>query len=272
MQVIVERPQDPTDLVLQGAVIGDRPLGGEPPSRYPWFVLQGEITTAAMAEIPVPRAMIGQHDWYGIKPRTIGPKVFCGGECVMLDVGAKPADPFVDPTQRFLNSAFQVDQNGIMLTLYDAKTIGAPEAFAQFMVPEPETMGNPVVQIPRCAVYRSGLAKRTTVPLLPDSFGGHTLVDSFVETTSRFRVAGIARDRYGAVLAGCRVVVLDSAKIARSDDQYANPHVDEAVSDGSGAYSIQVRGPGPYQVIAYKAGAPDVAGITRNDVMAVEYA
>lgn len=270
MRIIVERPQDPTDLVLQGAVIGDRPLGDEAPSRYPWFVMQGEIKTAAMREIPVPRAMIGQHDWYGIKPRTIGPKVFSGGESVMLDIGAKPVDPFVDPTQRFLNSAFQVDQTGFVLTLYDAKTIGAPEAFAQFMVPEPETMGNPVVTIPRGAVYRSGLAKRTTVPVLPDSFGAHTLVETFVETTNTWTVSGISRSNDGSILAGARVVLLWVDKIGVNPDVFGNPVVAETVSDAVGAYSFQVSRFGSYQVYAYKAGAPDVMGITQNDVQAVE--
>ena len=266
MQIIVERLQDPTDLVLQGAVIGDRPLGLEPQSRWPWFVLQGEIKTAAMQEIPVPRGMIGQHDWYGIKPRTTGPKVMSGGELVMFDIGAGPVDPFVDPTQRFLNSAFQVDKAGFMLTLYDAKTIGAPEAFAQFMVPEPETMGNPVVNIPRGAVYRSGLAKRITMSVLPDSFGGHTVIDSFVEATTRWYVAGVTRDSTGAALPGCRVVALQVNKIVANQDILANPVVAETVSDGVGAYSIQVSRQGQYQVIAYLAGTTDVAGITRNDV------
>jgi hypothetical protein len=270
MQIIVEVPQDPTDLVLQGAVIGDTSLGAESQSRLPWFVLQGELGVDKMPGFPVPRAMIGQHDWYGIKPRTTGPKVMSGGECVMLDIGAKPVDPFVDPIQRWLNSVFQVDKAGFMMSLYDAKTIGAPEAFAQFMVPEPETMGNPMVNIPRGAVYRSGLAKRTTMPVLPDSFGRLTALDSFVESSGRWRVAGVTRDGAGAALGSCRVVLMESGMIVLDPARQNNPIVGDATSDGSGNYSIAVGKPVPHQAIAYLAGSPDVAGVTVNTVIPTE--
>ena len=270
MQIIVEVPQDPTDLVLQGAVIGDTVLGAEPQSRLPWSVLQGQVIGDTVLSSPVPAAMIGQHDWYGIKPCTTGPKVMSGGECVMLDIGAKPVDPFVDPIQRFLNSVFQVDKAGFMLSLYDAKTIGAPEAFAQFTLPEPETMGNPVVNIPRGAVYRSGLAKRTTMPVLPDSFGWHTALDSFVESSGRWVVSGVTRDGAGAALGSCRVVLMEAGMIVLGPARQNNPIVGDATSDGSGNYSIAVGKPVPHQAIAYLAGSPDVAGVTVNTVIPTE--
>jgi len=270
VQIIVEVPQDPTDLVLQGAVIGDTVLGAEPQSRLPWSVLQGQVIGDVVLSSPVPAAMIGQHDWYGIKPRTTGPKVMSGGECVMLDIGAKPVDPFVDPIQRWLNSVFQVDKAGFMLSLYDAKTIGAPEAFAQFTLPEPETMGNPVVNIPRGAVYRSGLAKRITLPVLPDSFGRKTMIDSFVESSGRWVVAGVTRDGAGAALGSCRVVLMEAGLIVLDPARLNNPIVGDATSDGSGNYSIAVGKPVPHQAIAYLAGSPDVAGVTVNTVIPTE--
>lgn len=267
MIIIVEVPQDPTDIVLQGAVIGDVPLGGEPQSRTPWFIMQGEIRTSAIAEIPVPRDMIGQHDWYGILPRTIGPKVMSGGEVVMLDIGKKPVNVFVGPTKKWENSVFAVDQSGFGLTLYDAKTIGAPEPLAQYMVPEPETMGNPVITIPRGAIYRSGLIKRTTVPILPDSFGRHTVVDDFTETTRRWFITGVTKDSVGAPLGNCRVVAMRTDRIGINTDQFSNPILADAISDGNGNFSIQVNTNIPFQLMGYKVGSPDVAGVTVNTVI-----
>ena len=270
MQIIVEVPQDPTDYVLQGAVIGDRVLGGEANSRLPWFVMQGEIKTAAMPKIPIPSAMIGQHDWYGIKPRTVGPKVMSGGEVIMLDIGQKPVDVFVDPTQRWQASVFQIDKAGFMMTLYDPKTIGAPEVFAQFMVPEPETMGNPIITIPRGAVYRSGLAKQITMPVLDDSFGRHTSLDSFIETTRKWFVIGVTKDSVDAALGNCRVLIMQTDKVRVNIDQLANPIIADVISDGSGNYSVQMNKNLPLQVMSYKTGSPDVGGVTVNTVIPTE--
>jgi hypothetical protein len=267
MRIIVEGPQDPTDYVLQGAVIGDRLLGGEPNSRLPWFVLQGEIKTAAIAETSIPSAMIGQHDWYGIKPRTVGPMRVGGGEIVMLDIGQKPVDVFVDPTQRWQASVFQIDKTGFMMTLYDPKTIGVPEAFAQFMVPEPETMGNPVITIPRGAVYRSGLIKRTTVPVLPDSFGRHTVVDDFTETTHRWFIIGVTKDGTGVALGSCRVVMMKSGKFLISPDILANPITIDTTSGVDGTFSIQVPNEKAVQILASKLVPPYVAGLTVDTIV-----
>ena len=260
MILILPLLPDPTDIVIQGEQII--------PPAVPftqWFVIQGELPLSTLAGQPVPRALVGQSDWYGTLPRTTGPKVMSGGEVAMLDIGAKPTDPFVDPIQRWLNSVFQVDKAGFMMSLYDAKTIGAPEAFAQFMLSEPE-FNNPVVTIPRGAVFRSGLAKRTTAPVIPASFGRHTSIDDFVESTRRWFVSGTTRDGTGAALGNSRVVLAQSNKILVNPDILANPILADVVSDAGGAYSIQVSGAGPFQGMGYKAGSPDLAGVTRNDV------
>jgi hypothetical protein len=263
MQIILPLLPDPTDIVVQG----EQTVIYAPSASMLSPVLQGQVIGDATLDSAVPRGLIGQHDWYGIKPRTTGPKVMSGGELVMLDIGQKPVDVFVDPIQRWLSSVFQVDKAGFMLSLYDAKTIGAPEAFAQFMISEPETMGNPVVSIPRGAISRSGLAKRTTLPVLPDSFGRHTLIDDFVETTRRWFVNGVTRDGAGAALDNCRVIVMRVDKIGINPDILANPIEADIMSDAGGNYSVQTANNLPRQVLGYKAGGTDVAGVTVNTVI-----
>jgi hypothetical protein len=70
-----------------------------------------------------------------------------------------------------------------------------------------------------------------------------------------YTISGVTRDSTGAALASCTVELFDT----RSDTV-----VQRAVSDGSGAYSFGVSGGGSYYVVAYRAGAPDLAGTTVN--------
>lgn len=84
-------------------------------------------------------------------------------------------------------------------------------------------------------------------------------------STSRWQVSGVTRDSGGAALANCRVVLLETGRIAMG----ATPVVAETVSDGSGTYVMEVPLNTTYQAIAYKPGSPDVAGITRNDLTPV---
>ena len=255
---------DPADVVIQGE---QTVLAYTPSVSMLSPVLQGQVIGDTAPDQSVPTAMIGQHDWYGIKPRTVGPQVMPSGEIVMQDVGRKPVDVFVDPIQRWLSSVFQVDKAGFMMSLYDSKTIGAPEAFAQFMVPEPETMGNPVVTIPRGAIYRSGLIKRTTVPELPSSFGRCTIIDDFTETTRKWFITGVTKDGTGTPLGSCRVIVMQTDKIKVNVDQLSNPIVADMASDGSGNYCVQTNNNKPFQMMAYLDGSPDVAGLTVNEVI-----
>lgn len=78
----------------------------------------------------------------------------------------------------------------------------------------------------------------------------------FVGGTERWVIAGTTRDSAGVALGSCRVVVLETGRIAVS----GNPVVSEAVSDGSGAFSLEVSGNTAHHLIAYKPGSPDVAG------------
>jgi hypothetical protein len=75
-----------------------------------------------------------------------------------------------------------------------------------------------------------------------------------------FSISGQTLNAAGTPLAECRVELNES----RSDVEYA-----ETISDGSGNYSFTI----PYnswnwQVIAYKVGSPDVAGVTVDTLTA----
>jgi len=73
-------------------------------------------------------------------------------------------------------------------------------------------------------------------------------------------LTGISRDNTGAALGGCTV------KLFRTWDDVM---IASAVSDGSGSYTLFPASSGPYYLVEYKAGAPDVAGTSRNDLVAV---
>lgn len=76
----------------------------------------------------------------------------------------------------------------------------------------------------------------------------------------QINITGVTRDSTGIALASC---VVD---LFRTDNDVK---VDAVTSDGSGNYSFRV-GPGtPYYIVAYKAGAPDVAGTTVNTLAGV---
>lgn len=73
------------------------------------------------------------------------------------------------------------------------------------------------------------------------------------------RIAGVTRNSAGAVLANCAVVVYRTL-----DDQ----PVDRIVSDSNGNYASTVAGLAEnYYAVAYKVGAPDVAGTTVNTLV-----
>lgn len=78
--------------------------------------------------------------------------------------------------------------------------------------------------------------------------------------TSSIYVNGVTRDGTGAALASCVV------RLFRTHD---NILVDQSLSDGSGLYTLRCSGSGTFYVVAYKAGAPDLAGTTINTLIGV---
>lgn len=84
--------------------------------------------------------------------------------------------------------------------------------------------------------------------------------DSYMQTdwyaTNR-AITGVTRDGAGAVLANAEVTLYTLADVV----------IDAQLSDASGNFSFQNPGTGPFYIVAYKAGAPDVAGTTVNTLL-----
>ena len=73
------------------------------------------------------------------------------------------------------------------------------------------------------------------------------------------KVSGITKDATGAALGSC---VVDLYRT--TNDVF----VKRTTSDATGAYAFDVAGTdGPFYVVAYKAGAPDVAGTSVNTLV-----
>ena len=96
------------------------------------------------------------------------------------------------------------------------------------------------------------------VPALSRRLGRATFVSPPLSTKG-FAIAGVTRDSSGIALAGCTVDLYLSSTRQR---------VATTVSDGSGNYSFGAT-VGPYFVVSYKAGAPDVMGTTANTLTGV---
>ena len=73
-------------------------------------------------------------------------------------------------------------------------------------------------------------------------------------------IAGVSRDSTGAALAGCTVHLM-----LTGPDILAQV----TVSDASGNFSFSNPGSGPFYLVAYKPGSPDVSGTTVNTLIAV---
>ena len=78
-------------------------------------------------------------------------------------------------------------------------------------------------------------------------------------STSNTVVSGVTKNSSGAALAGCDVDLL----VTGGDFVVAR-----TTSDASGNYRFNNPGSGPFYIVAYKAGSPDVAGTTVNTLTA----
>ena len=76
-----------------------------------------------------------------------------------------------------------------------------------------------------------------------------------------FSISGVTKDSTGTPIASCDVELFETGS-----EQF----LQKTTSDGSGNYSFVVRSNSSnYWVRAYKVGAPDVAGTTINNIVAV---
>jgi hypothetical protein len=99
------------------------------------------------------------------------------------------------------------------------------------------------------------------------------LLNRFEQATNLFTIAGQTVTGNGTPLANCRIVVYETGRMAvdggayRSGFSSESPVVAEALSDGSGNFTINVPMNVAYQLTGYLEGSPDRAGITRKDVV-----
>jgi hypothetical protein len=76
----------------------------------------------------------------------------------------------------------------------------------------------------------------------------------------RFTISGVTRDSSSNPIPNCDVHLFDTAR---------DTELDQTTSDGSGNYTFSLgTNSGFFYVVAYKPGAPDVAGTTVNTLVA----
>lgn len=267
MRIILPTLPNPPDQIIPNLTIGDFPLG---PVFEPWQdlgvnwqgerCLQGEWVTSRMPEFPVPRAMIGWNPYFAV-PSRIGPMATQGGLVGMVPIGpAVPVDPKIDPAEKWLYSQVPFDSNGALRNEGLMMPSQSAPAFDRVLTAVPMTDPTPVLN-PRLEVKDSGLLKVITSSTLPDNFG--LKIYETQQSYQVFALIGVTKDSTGAAIGSCRVVAFEAARIS---SDLVEATIGETISDGSGNYSIPARRIA-YQLTAYKPGSPDVAGITRNDVV-----
>ena len=87
-----------------------------------------------------------------------------------------------------------------------------------------------------------------------------TLIARNVAPARNFTVSGVTRDAGGAALGNCWVELFSSA---------TDMVVAKQFSDASGNFSFVQPGTGPFYLIAYLTGAPDIGGTSLNTLMPV---
>jgi len=118
--------------------------------------------------------------------------------------------------------------------------------------------------------------------IVPIAMGHQWFSNDIGQTTQTFTVSGQTLTGAGAALGNCRVVVYETGRIAVPNTpplafysagnpnpmrwEHESPVVAEAISDGSGNFTITVPMNLCYQLTGYKTGSPDVAGITKDTV------
>jgi hypothetical protein len=89
------------------------------------------------------------------------------------------------------------------------------------------------------------------------------LLRRFEQATDKWQIIGQTRTGAGAPLGAVKVLALETGRL----NIPGAPVVGEALSDGSGNFAVDVPMHVAYQLTGYQVGFPDVAGITRNDVV-----
>ncbi len=100
------------------------------------------------------------------------------------------------------------------------------------------------------------------VPATPALPSVRAFTPSDLPTQQLFMLTGVTRDAQGVALGGCTVDVFLTSTDQKMYSQVSDPT--------TGVYSIIVQAPpATFYVVAYLAGAPDVAGTTVNTLQGV---
>lgn len=105
----------------------------------------------------------------------------------------------------------------------------------------------------------AGITEYDPQLLMPDYWGQiGSLIYRGSGGNTNTALSGISRDAVGAALGACRVEL-----------HQGNIIKDTIISSGSGAFTFSNPGSGPFFLVAYKQGSPDVAGTTVNTLQPV---
>lgn len=91
-------------------------------------------------------------------------------------------------------------------------------------------------------------------------------------TPIKYTISGLTRDSTQAVLGNCTLKVFEVVNGAATNEEPKGRLVNMGTSDANGNYSIEVySSPGvTFNVDAYKAGSPDLAGTTVNTLVGAQ--
>lgn len=93
----------------------------------------------------------------------------------------------------------------------------------------------------------------------PEWRGQHgTIFYRSIGGRANFAITGVTRDSNGSILASCTVELFQTG---------GDIPTMRTTSDASGNFSFSNPGSGPFYLVAYKAGSPDVAGTTLNTLL-----
>ena len=105
--------------------------------------------------------------------------------------------------------------------------------------------------------FRAKTAKTAKTAVAAD----FTISSQSLGVKVNYFLAGVTRNfASGAVVGNCRVELMLTA---------GDTNIAETISDASGNFVFPNPGTGPFYLIAYKVGAPDIAGTTVNTLVAV---
>jgi hypothetical protein len=257
---------EPTDQVIQNLTIGD---GWVTPSAIPddvfapwqdlgnnWqgeSVMQGEWTTSSLPTLPLPRTFVTAPEPV-LPALEVGPVMYAGGVYRMAPIARPPqANPMVDPAQRFLAQSVQLDSLGNLYGLFGQLIPTSTEVEFSRVLSNDNTFAPRLPTSPRTEIVPKLIR---VAPTLPSGFGRKIApYNNPVLSYQLFTINGATVTGGAAVVAGATVYLW-----------YLNTLYTTLTSDGSGLFSIPVRNAG-FQLTAYKVGSPDIAGLTRNDVV-----